>query len=113
MEKKSINAILSVVLYIVAGLLVIYSIWSYTFCAGIISEAKAAGQLAVSGNEYDIVSFYMGNCGQYFIFALLLASVGLLLQKKPQAAANTDTVDISDEDEDADSDEELDEWFEE
>ena len=50
------------------------------------SEAKAAGPLAASGNEYDIMSFYMGNCAQYVVYTLLLAAAGLILQRKSPTA---------------------------
>ena len=109
MNKKIIHIVPSIVMYIFAGLLGIYAIWSLTFCAGIISQAKAAGQLAVSGNEYDIASFYMGNCGQYFVFALLLVAAGLLLQRKQQVPVNPETV--VGPDENSENDGELDEWY--
>jgi hypothetical protein len=78
MSKRAIHIIPSIIFYVFALLLVIYAIWAYSHCADIISQAKAAGQLVAKGNEYDIASFYMGNSGQYFIFALLLAAAGIL-----------------------------------
>ena len=111
MNKRTIQIIPSIILYICAVLLAVYAIWSYTFCADVISQAKAAGQLAVSGNEFDIASFYMGNCGQYFVFALLLAAAGLLLQRKQQALVSPEP-DASPA-ENTETDDELDEWFSE
>jgi hypothetical protein len=110
MSKKIMQMIPSIVLYICAGLLGIYTIWAYTHCTDIISQAKLAGQLATSGNEYDIASFYMGNCGQYFVFTLLLVAAGLILQKKQPVVNNT--VDILPVDNKTDDDE-LDDWFNE
>ena len=57
------------------------------------------------------MSFYMGNCAQYFVYALLLAAAGLIVQKREPAEveemANTTTPPkIINE-----SDNELDEWF--
>jgi amino acid transporter len=111
MNKNILNLIPSIILYIFAGLLAAYAIWSYTYCADIISQAKAAGQLAASGNEYDIASFYMGNCGQYAVFVLLLAAAGIMLQRKPlvQNASVTAVPDTKKEIADG----ELDEWFSE
>ena len=109
MSKKVIHIIPSIILYIFSGLLIIYAIWSFTYCADIISQAKAAGQLAASGNEYDIMSFYMGNCAQYFVFALFLAAAGLILQRK-QPAQNND-VDAVTQVKNVTADAELDEWF--
>jgi len=111
MNKRIIQLIPSIILYIFAGLLLIYTIWSYTYCADIISQAKAAGQLAASGNEYDIASFYMGNCGQYFVYALLLAAVGLILQRKQPVPRKM--VASAGQYKDNAADDELDEWFDE
>ena len=108
------NNIPGFVLYVIALLLAFYAIWSFIYCAGVISQAKAAGQLAVSGNEYDIMSFYMVNCGQYFVEALLLAAAGLLLQRgqsaRYPAEAERDAEPVPG---DSKTDDELDEWFSE
>ena len=110
MNKKVIQLIPSIILYVIAGLLAAYAIWSLTYCADVISQAKAAGQLAASGNEYDIISFYMGNCGQYFIFSLLLAAAGLILQRK-QHVTNIPSAVSSDLAKNNENDDELDELF--
>ena len=68
--------------------------------------------MASSGNEYDIVSFYMGNCGQYVVFALLLTAAGLILQRKQPAQYESDKASTSFAKTEA-TDEELDEWFNE
>jgi hypothetical protein len=109
MSKRVIQLIPSIILYICAVLLAIYAIWAYRYCADIITQARAAGQLATSGNEYDIASFYMGNSGHYFIYALLLAAAGLILQKKQPAPINqipSDYLTVKKV-----YDEELDDWF--
>ena len=111
MNKKLLHLIPSVALYIFAGLLLFYTIWSYTYCADIISQAKAVGQLAANGNEYDIASFYMGNCGQYFVYALLLAAAGLLLHRKQPVLRKT-IASVGQQKDNA-ADDELDEWFNE
>ena len=111
MNKRIIQLIPSIILYIFAGLLAAYALWAYNHCSDIISQARAAGQLATSGNEYDIVSFYMGNCGQYAVFALLLTAAGIALQRKPIVQQNPNTIIQSANNEAADV--ELDEWFNE
>lgn len=115
MNKKKLYFISSIVLFIIAGLLAAYSIWSFFYCMDIIMQAKISGQIAASGNEYDIVSFYMSNCAQYFVYALLLVSAGLLLQNKDNNSKTaTDGVDTSVGLPTNDgSNDDLDEWFEE
>jgi len=118
MSKRIMGMLPGLILYVAAGLLAIYAIWSFAYCADIIAQARAAGQLAAGGNEYDITSFYMSNCGLYFALALLLAAAGLLLQRKPPEAGNPDTGADYAEDNAGDAeynagDAELDEWFDE
>ena len=116
MNKKNLKVIQiipSIIIYVFAGLLTIYAIWSYTYCADIITQARAAGQIATSGNEYDITSFYMSNAGLYFIYALLLAAAGLLLQRTKIGQTQPDTVVTSTLSESTADDDELDEWFQE
>jgi len=113
MNKQRLHFIFGIMLFVMAGLLLVYAIWSFTYCADIISDAKASGQLAASGNEYDIMSFYMGNCSQYFVYSLLLAVMGLLLPKKEvvnSQAMNMATIPTT---QNSENDNELDEWFEE
>ena len=112
MSKKVLQIIPSVLLYITAGLLMIYAIWSYSYCADIISQAKAVGQIASRGNEYEIASFYMSNCGQNVIFALLLTASGLILQRKQPALNDPDKATSLTSGSEA-ADDELDEWFKE
>jgi hypothetical protein len=117
--KKFIRVIPSIALYILSLLLIAYAIWGFSYCANIISQAKAYGQLSSSGNEYDIVSFYMSNSGQYIVFALLLAAMGLLLQRKPPVlgapvVSHRPLVSIISSDQKSKAnDDELDEWFNE
>ena len=113
MSKQKIKKLFGIVLYVVAGLLLVYAIWSFAYCADIISDAKASGQLATSGNEYDIISFYMGNCAQYLVYALLLVTGGLLLLKKEIAQGQTIDIATIPTQKNSENDNELDEWFEE
>lgn len=78
MDKKKLP-VLSTVLYVIAGLLVVYSIWAVVYSANYISTMMQQGQLAFSGNEFEIVSFYMSNVAQYVLFAITLFVLGRIL----------------------------------
>jgi hypothetical protein len=78
--QKTKLPILSTVLYVIAGLLVAYSIWSVTYSVNYISTMMAQGQLVFSGNEFEIVSFYMSNTAQYVLFAIVLFVLGRITQ---------------------------------
>jgi hypothetical protein len=110
---KKIYTVSSVVMFISAGLLMSFTIWAYANCKDIVAQAKAAGQLAAKGSGYDIVSFYMGNCGQYFVFSLLLVAAGLLLLKKPLLTKKAKMNNSAESKPNAESDAELDDWFDE
>lgn len=79
MNKKKFSAI-SIALYVFAVLLVLYTAWALYHSIRYISETMAQNQLVFSGNEYDIVSFYMANCAQYILFAIILFTLGWMLQ---------------------------------
>lgn len=86
MQKKSVPVI-SIILYVLAALLLGYSIWAAVYSSGIVSEAVAMQQLVVKGSEFEIVSFYMQNIAQYFLFGVVLFALGWILQtlQTPQA----------------------------
>jgi hypothetical protein len=117
-----LRKILSIVFYALAALLMIYAVWAFSRSADIISEAIEAGQITVSGNLYEIISFYMANTGQYFVFALLLAGMGFLLHKGQGGNSDAQAISIIAreaaekavrESAKIKGDAELDEWFNE
>ncbi len=80
MNKKSVS-ILSIILFVLAGFLMIFAIWSSSKSISYISQMINQGQLAFSGNEYDIINFILSSCIQYAVFAVVLFSLGRILQK--------------------------------
>ena len=78
MGKKKLP-VLCTVLYVISGLLVVYSIWSVVYSANYISTMMQQGQLVFSGNEFEIVSFYMSNTAQCVLFAIVLFVLGRIL----------------------------------
>jgi hypothetical protein len=78
MDKKKFP-ILSTVLYLIAGLLVVYSVWTVVYSVNYISTMIQQGQLVFKGNEFEIVSFYMSNTAQYVLFAIVLFVLGKIL----------------------------------
>ena len=85
MNKKLVYDVVSIVLYVAAFLLFAFSVWAVFNCAEIISQAKDAGQLMSSGDEYTVVNFYLTNGAQFFIYALILAALAMILQKDDPA----------------------------
>lgn len=88
MNKKRIP-IFSIILYVVAGLLVLYTAWTLVHSIEYISAMIAQGQLVVGGNEYDIINFYMSNCAQYLLFAIIIFVLGWILQKNSYGKASS------------------------
>jgi len=87
MNNKASRIIPSIVLYLLAIALAIFSIWAYSQCSEIVAQVRDAGQLTTTGLDYDVVSFYMVNSGLYFALAVLIAACGLILQRKQPAPA--------------------------
>ena len=82
MIQRNIYLFFSIILFVIAGILAAYTVWSFIYCADTIGQYMATGQLSFRGNEFDIINFYMSTCAQYVVFALLLAAAGLVLLKE-------------------------------
>ncbi len=70
----------SIVLYVLAGLFALYTIWAAIYSFGYVSEMIAANQLVISGNEFEVMNFLMTNFAQYAVFAVILFALGRILQ---------------------------------
>ncbi len=71
----------SIVLYVIAVIIIFYMIWTFINCHQYIQTMIAQGGLTLSGNGFNIVSYYMTNCAQYGVFAIILIVLGVILQK--------------------------------
>jgi hypothetical protein len=85
MRKNSVPVV-SIVLYVLAALLLGYSIWAAVYSSGIVSDAIEMQQLVFRGSEFEVVSFYMQNIAQYFLFGVVLFALGWILQSLPTQA---------------------------
>jgi hypothetical protein len=72
--------VISIVLYVLAALLALYTIWAAIYSIQYIQEMIAVGQLVISGNEFEIANFLMTNFVQYAVFAITLFALGRILQ---------------------------------
>lgn len=70
--------ILSILLYIVAGMSIIYTIWAFVCCHDYIAKMIESNQLTANGNEFSIISYYMTNCFQYILYAIAFFFFGRL-----------------------------------
>lgn len=95
LSKQRLPALV-IVLYALAALLTVYSVWALIHTVQYISGAVASGQLTVAGNVFDITSFYMTSVGQYIVFAAIIWALGRLLQKEsPRPAVQPETAERS------------------
>ncbi|HHV08716.1 MAG TPA: hypothetical protein GXX75_00360 [Clostridiales bacterium] len=107
---KKANGIIAISLFALAGFLVIYTIWAFVNCLSYISEMTASGQLVIKGNEYDVIDFYMSNCVQYLISAVLIFAAGWITARPVTVFQSrnyleqTASADIA-------KDDDLDDWF--
>ncbi len=73
--------VLSIVLYILAAILLIYTVWAAVYSIGFISDLIQQNQLIMQGNEFDIVSFFMTGVVQYLIYTAILFALGWMHHK--------------------------------
>ena len=90
--------VVSLIFYILAGLILIFAIWAAVFSIEYISTMVAMGQIIASDNLFEITSFHMTNFGQYLIYAALLFGVGWIVQLFAAPVTVTLTEDEEDED---------------
>lgn len=108
--KKIKLPVFTISIFVLAGMLILYSIWAIIQCHSYITKAVAAGQLTFNGNEYDVVNFYMTNCAQYVLFAVIFAALGWMFTRFTPMAVPSEKPDSVSK---LQTDEELDDWFEE
>ena len=80
MQEKKIPVV-SIIFYVLAAILLAYSIWAASFSINYVSTAVAQNQLMIDGYEFEIASFYMSNVAQYVVFAAILFGIGWTVQK--------------------------------
>jgi len=80
---------LSILAYVLAGMLLLYSVWAEIYCVNHLSDYFVSGQLTFAGNEFDIVNYHVSTYGQYVLFAVVLFMLGWILQSLPQEAPAT------------------------
>ena len=83
MQKKKFSVV-SIIFFVLAGLLLAFSIWAAVYSLDYISSLIDAGQLIVEGNEFELVNFHVSSYGQYVIFALIFFGLGWILLNMPK-----------------------------
>jgi hypothetical protein len=78
--SKMKSPVLSIILYALAGLLGLYTVWAAAYNYDNISTLVEQGQAVISGNEYELARYLMSDVGQYVLFAVILLSLGRILQ---------------------------------
>jgi len=110
--KNKVSKSIGIMLYALAGVILIYAVWGFIYSTGYIKDMISSGQLTFVGNEFDIVNFYMSNVVQYFISAVLLAAIGFIICSK--ISVNVPPVEMSSSAErKSNEDNELDLWYKE
>ncbi|SNS93362.1 hypothetical protein SAMN05446037_102833 [Anaerovirgula multivorans] len=112
MRGKKVPA-LSTILYILAGLLALYTLWAAFYSFDYISKMIAQNQLVIRGNEFEIVNFHMSNFAQYLLFAVILFTLGRILQMNLFGTVNTGNQVVSSEEisDDATDEDDFEDWF--
>lgn len=78
MEKQKLP-IVSIILFIFAGLLLIFTVWAASNSFKYISEMVEMGQIVVKDVLFEIISFHMSSFGQYLVYTVLLFAAGWIV----------------------------------
>jgi hypothetical protein len=71
--------IVSLILYIMAGLLFIFAIWAAVLSIQTVNDAIAMGQITVRDSSFEILGYLFANFGQYLVYAALLFAAGWIV----------------------------------
>ncbi len=101
-------SVVSIVFYVVAALFLFYTLYSFNHTYVYLKDLFDNGTLVFKDNEYDIISFYMQNCGSYLFYAVCLAGIGRAIQslmplKHENAALSTEGDSFTREEDETDS----------
>jgi hypothetical protein len=77
--SKKVIPVFSIVMYVLAGMLLLYSVWGAIYCVNYLSSYFMSGQLTFAGNEFDVINFHVSTYGQYVLFAVVLFMLGWIL----------------------------------
>lgn len=99
MKNKKIP-VLSIVLYVLAALLAVFSVWAFM----VITESLVQQQISFSTQGFNIIYSYMSSAGLYLVLAVILFSLGWIYQQlapqpvktelKPEEQAPYETVSV-------------------
>lgn len=93
--------VISIVLYVIAALFALYTIWAAVYSINYVSEMVAANQLVIKGSEFEVANFLMSNIAQYAFFAIVLFTLGRIVQ------VISSDIDVDDEEDEESSFEEI------
>ena len=68
-------SIFTILIFILCALLFVYMIMSAVNVTSYIKESIEFGQIAVNKNLYEIINYYMSNCGIYVIYISILLAI--------------------------------------
>jgi len=74
--------LLRIFLLIISALLFLFGLWGIFENTNYLKSLIEQGQLDSIGFNYDIVQFYSSNCGQYFVYSILVFISTFSLPKK-------------------------------
>ncbi|WP_434799660.1 hypothetical protein [Terrisporobacter vanillatitrophus] len=89
MKKGNKKAIIPIVLYVVAALIVVYSIFtiytSYTY----ISNLVATGSIVIKNQLSDVISYYVSTSMPYVFYAIVVWAIGYIINKLNNLSPST------------------------
>lgn len=96
--KKLKFPVVSIIMFVLAGLFLVFTVWSAVNSFQYISEMIAQGQLTMEGNFFNVVSFHMTNFSPYLVYTALLFGLGWIIKLvTPDIVIDLDTDELVEE----------------
>jgi len=71
--------VVSIIFYVLAGLFLIFAVWSAVHSFRYISNLVSFGQIIVKESLFEIVGFHMNSFGHYIVYTALLFGIGWIV----------------------------------
>lgn len=75
-------SVFSILIFILCGLIAIYTVASFVSVTTYIREMFEYGQITFAQNFFDILSYYVTNCVNYIIYICILLAIWWVSDKK-------------------------------
>ncbi|MBM7833382.1 hypothetical protein [Clostridium sardiniense] len=79
-DSKNVS-IVSIVFYVMAGLMILYSIFTLVNSYDYISELVNQGRISIKYQFKEVIIYYMNACMPYVFYSIVFGAIGYIINK--------------------------------